>query len=261
MAKPTGNPFARFAPASTTAKPRLLWAGFGEPGSGKTTFALTAPGPIVVQSLDMGLEGVVEPFTADKDIYVAEYDWHPTDDMEQEHAIEIRDKFIADFEHAITIARSVVWDKETDVWELFRYAEFGAPNDSPKDYAKLYQRYRRYINLPKALDINFGLIQGMKSPWAMQPSSTTGKPQLTKSKARIRKGMDDIESLVHVNIEHERLKVRNDEADGFVSQFLLHIGKSRGPGSRVVQDQTFENLTFGEFAQLVFPETTEDDWR
>lgn len=260
MPKATVNEWSRYQKADDTGKQRIIWAGFGEPGSGKTTFALTAPGPIVVQSFDMGLEGVVEPFAKTKDIYVAEYDWHPTDEMDQDVAIEIRDKFIEDFEHAIQRARTVVWDRETDIWELFRYAEFGAPNDNPKDYAKLYQRYRRYINMPKALDINFGLIQGMKSPWGMKANSKSGAQQLTKSQDRIRKGMDEIESLVHVNIEHTRERVRNEDGSGAESKFLLNVGKSRGPGSRDVQDQQFENLSFAELAMLVFPESEPENW-
>jgi hypothetical protein len=259
MAKSPSNPFDRYVKADDGIKNRLIWASFGEAGSGKTTFALTAPGPIVIQSLDMGLEGVVEPFTRDKEIYIAEYDWHPTDEMDQDQAIDLRDKFIEDFEHAVLHARTVIWDKETDVWELFRYAEFGKPNDSPKDYAKLYQRYRRYINMPKSSDINFGLLQGMKSPWAMKATGS-GAKSLTKSPDRIRKGMDEIDALVHINLQHRREREAGDEG-GFKSVFYIDVGKSRGPGSRDVQDQTFQNLTFPEFAVQVFPDTDVEDWR
>lgn len=253
---PKAYRFSRYVKASNTPKSRIIGASFGEPGTGKTSFWLGAPGPIVVQSLDMGLEGVVEPFTEQKDIYVAEYEWNPTDDQEdmQELAIQLRDKFIEDFIYAIANAKTVVWDKETDVYELFRYAEFGAPNDTPRDYPVLYQRYRRYINMVKPLEINFGVVQGMKTPW-VQKTSGTGAAQLAKTKDRVRKGMDEIEGLVHVNIEHVRAKGEDGN-----STFELHVGKTRGPGAREVQDHVFDNFTFTDFAMAVFPDTSEKDW-
>lgn len=39
----------------------------------------------------------------------------------------MREDFEKDFAHACTVARTVIVDKESDAWEVFRYAEFGAP--------------------------------------------------------------------------------------------------------------------------------------
>ena len=139
------NPFARFTAADEdSVKQRLVWAAHGEVGTRKTTFGLEAPGPIVVFSLDQGLEGVInrvlktyrEEHDAKKAIYVKEYAWSPGqfgDDNEaaQAAASDLRDELSADYEHALTVARTILWDKETNIWELFRYAEFGAPNDAP----------------------------------------------------------------------------------------------------------------------------------
>lgn len=253
MAK-TKSGLNRFTLATDDLKPRIIGRSSGEYGTGKTTFWLGAPGPIVIQSLDKGLEGVVEPFTKEKDIYVAEYDWQPTTSLDQDEAIALRDKFIEDFEYAIQHARTVIWDKETDIYELFRYAEFGGPSDSPLNYPALYQRYRRYINMPKATSINFGVIQAMKDEW-MQKSKVdkrTGQSKQTGAPTgnRIRAGYREVDGLVHTELQHRR--------EGGV--FFIDVGKSRGPGSGNIQDQTFENLTFVEFAQLVFPETEESDW-
>lgn len=247
--KPTG--LDRFAKVSTMAKPRLIWAGYGEVGTLKTTFGLSAPGPIVVQSLDQGLEGVVEGVALDKDIRECKYEWNPTDDMGQDEAIRIRDSFIEDFETAVGCARTVLWDKETQIWEVFRYAEFGAPNGNPRDYGALYQRYRRLFNMAKASTINFGVIQGMRSPWG-ETIKASGKTQLSKSAVRERKGMDEVEELVHVNIEH----FRSDE-DG---KFKMRIGKARGPGARTVQYRTFDYMDFTDLALMIFPDTEDSEW-
>jgi hypothetical protein len=201
----------------------------------------------------MGLEGVVEPFLkGGKDIYVAEYEWNPTEELDQDEAIMLRDKFIEDFEHAITVARTVVWDKETQVWELFRYAEFGAPNDAPRNYPQLYQRYRRYLNMPKSTDINFGIIQGMRTPWVTKVNPKSGAQGAVKGNERERKGMDEVEELVHINIEHF--------LDPVDKEFKLRIGKARGPGGRDIQNSVIPYCDFSDFATLVFPDTEKTDW-
>ncbi len=247
MAK-TVNEFARYTKADTSCKQRIVAASFGEVGTGKTHFWLGAPGPIVVQTLDQGLEGVVENFTKTKDIYIASYDMalKVGEEYTQAKAVEARDKFIEDFEHALGVARTIIWDRESDMFSMFSYAESGTTDKFgalvPKDWDKLKGGIRRLIAMAKAADVNFGLIQGMRDEWS--------KGKMGKTGHRIRNGMDDIDALVHINLEHTRTN----------GVFGLNVGKSRGPGGHDIQDQHFDNLTFGEFAQLVFPDSTPEDW-
>ena len=121
-----------------------------------------------MQSLDKGLEGTLDQLirngdVAAEDIQVADYDWHPgSEDFSQDYAIELRERVIADYFFALKAeARAVVWDKESDIWQLFRYAEFGAPTDAPKDYQKLNQRYMAIINKSKEYDVSLGLVQSL----------------------------------------------------------------------------------------------------
>lgn len=246
------NPFARYTKATDAYKYRLIGRSVGEPGSRKTSFWLEAPGPIVVFSFDQGLEGVVERYQEHKDIYVKEYDWSPTEELDQDDAIAMRDEFIGDFEHAIQHARTVLIDKETDLWELFRYAEFGAPNDAPRNYPQLNQRYRKYMNMPKATDINFGLIQSMKDEWkTVQKRDGSGEKGANTGR-RIPQGFGELEGLVHVNLFHRGHSPNN---------WTVEVGKVRGPGVPDVADQTFPSLTFTELAMLIFPGTSEEDWQ
>jgi len=243
------NEFSRYTKATQEYKHRIIAASYGGVGTGKTSFWLGAPAPIVVQTLDQGLEGVVEQYAADKDIYVATYDLGQEVGGEFTHelAMAARNKFVQDFEHAIQHARTVVWDRETDMFSLFSYAEFGSPDKynvaTPKDWDKLKGAIRRLIAMAKASDCNFGLIQGMKDEWAKGKMGKTGE--------KIRDGMNDIEALVHINIEHSRQH----------GEFSIAVGKSRGPGSRDVQDQTFQGISFVDFAMLVYPDSSEEDWQ
>jgi hypothetical protein len=264
MPKSKESPFDRFVKADQPLKNRLFGASYGEPGSGKTHFWLGAPGPIVLFSMDKGQEGVVEKFQDEKDIYIKEYEWEPTpnpredsdiDEANQEAATLVRDAFVEDFQHAITIARTVIIDKETDIWELFRYAEFGKPKDAPLNYAPLNQGYRQLINMPKALDINFGLIQAMKEPWMPKVNKKSGAIGAGPSGDLKRHGFKEIEGLVHINIFHS-WKAGDDGPE-----FMMDIGKTRGPATKTIQGTHQENLSFVELAQLVFPDSTEEDWQ
>lgn len=261
--KVSTSPFARYEKAGTEPKHRIIAASYGEVGCGKTSWWLGAPGPIVIQTLDQGLEGVVEPFVAQgKEIYIANYDLgkEPGSEFTVQMAKDAMTKFIEDFEHAIQHARTVVWDRETDLWNMAFFAEFGTDDAfaaaPPKDWDRLKGKIRRLIAMAKATDVNFGIIQGMKNEWVQKANPRSGTKQATQSGSRIRAGMDDIDALVHINIEH----VRTPGGKGEPSTFSLNVGKSRGPGGQQIQDQTFENLDFPSFAQLVFPESDESEW-
>lgn len=253
MAKSANPLAARFEKSAGLIKHRLIARSFGEVGTGKTHFWLTAPGPIVVQSLDQGLEGVALDEYAKKDIYPIEYDWSPTGDTSQDEAEELCKQFVEDYEYALKHARTILWDKETDVWELFRYAEFGEPNDAPRNYPKLNQRYRKVVNMAKATDVNFGLIEGMKDEWVtVKKRKASGETVESGAASGRRKsaGFGELDGIVHLNLFHER-------KDGHM---ILNVGKARGPGGFEIQDQAFTDLSFAEFASLVFPDTESTDW-
>lgn len=263
MAKrPGGSPdwADGFMKSHTQPKPRIIGLSVGEVGSGKTAFWLSAPGPIAFFDMgEYGTEGVIEDFQAHKDIYIKNFEWSPIEgETTQAEARDVRDAFMADFELAVQNARTVIIDKETQLYEIFRYAEFGGPSAAPKDYAALHQKFRRLMSMAKATSVNLGLIEGMKDQWASVRKSDGSGTKGSPTGLRIRKGFDEADELVHIVLTHER-------ADGM---FQYTVGKSRGPGGHEVQDQTFvvaadpeEKLTaFAEFAMKVFPDSTSDDW-
>lgn len=247
---------ARFQRATDESRNRLIGASVGEVGTGKTYFWLTAPNPIVMFSLDFGLEGVVDPYLKlhpNKEIRVWEREWMPTEDTSQDEAIALRDEFMDDFEYAIqNVGKgTVVLDKETQFWELFRYAEFGAPNDAPRNYPALNQRYSRLINMVKATDANAGFIQSMKDEWKTVKKSDGGTKGAFSGN-RIRQGFDKLEELVHQDLFHRR-----EDGDMWVD-----VGKSRGAGALEVQDKSYlaSETPFADLAVQIFPDTSQEDW-
>ena len=260
MPKPAtkSEPTHSFRPVSFATRHRTIGRSVGEVGTGKTRFWLTGPKPIFMQSLDKGLEGTVDQLfregliTSADDVQVADYDWHPgSEDFSQDYAIELRERLIADYHYALDAgARTIVWDKEGDIWQLFRYAEFGGPSEAPKDYAQLNQRYIAIINKAKSYDVSLGLIQSFQDEWGQTGaiSRATGKKQFGKTGNRIAWGFDRLEELVFVNITHRREE----------GEFYLDVGKCRQ--NTELQDQTIPGGTFAEFGTLLIPESDMEDW-
>lgn len=253
------NPWSTYQRASSDRICRTIWLASGEVGTGKTRFGLTGPQPVFVQSLDKGLEGVVEDLAADKEVYFKEYDWAPVEGEEfsQQQAIELREAILTDFNHALQHARTIIWDKESDIREVFQYAEFGSPmGNNIKDYAKLNQRYFNLINHVKSVpNVNFGLIQAMKDEWVVGDSGkvdqNTGqkKKSFNKSGRRIRSGYDRLDELVMLELHFRR------EA----GEFFIDIGKCRQNAQ--LMDQTIPAMAFSEFGQLLLPNTSAEDWQ
>jgi hypothetical protein len=262
--------FERFTLLNDTDKFRVIANSAGEPGSGKTSFWLGAPGPIVILSFDGGLEGIVEPYLREnpgKEIYVATYDTglapvENEDDAPPEYsqdmAIELREKVIKDFNAAIRDgARTVVIDQESNFWRECSYAEFGAPKTgNPKDWDALKDVERRMVATARASSINLGMIQSMKNEWVSQVNKKTGTKGITQSGNRVPSGHDEIDYLMFHNLMHTR-KVRTNLEGAQEVYFEIYVGKSH---AKELQEQTFENLSFVEMAQLMFPTSTESDW-
>lgn len=247
--------FSRFVKADDSLTPRILASSDGEVGTGKTFWWLGAPGPIVIQTLDQGLEGVVEPFTKTKDIYIADYDLglEPDAVFDQDMAIAVREKWLEDFVQALKVARTIVWDRESDLFgTILSYAEFGDPKTgTPKDWDALKGFERKMIAMAKAkAGLNFGIIRGLRNEWVSKVNPSNGRKGITQSGERIPAGMEEVDALVHINLHH---KFEN-------GVFSVSCSKSRGPGAGAVQGETFENCDFKTLACLIFPDSTDADW-
>lgn len=267
------SPFADYTPATAQFKPRIIARVVGEVGSGKTDFCLDAPGPIVVHTFDQGTEGVVEEYVKrGKEIYLAQYDLGVDIGAEITHemVLKMRDQFVTNFERDVRRAKTIIIDRESDLWGYHVFAETGTDDKfaaaKPKEWPKIKGKMRRLTAMAKASNVNLFYIQGMRNKWVKSVNKNTGNETSVPNGERIPDGMDEIEADVHINLFMERI----DQTDG-PSKFIMRVGKSRGPGSSAVQGQTFEiskpndetgdpGWGFKDFAQLVYPDSTDADW-
>src|ERR1700752_2968141 len=254
---PTAGDWGNFKTLSSDARYRLIVRSYGPEKVGKNHFGFTAPGPIAVQSFDIGLEGTVEKFLkAGKVIVASEYEFDRSnlDSVDQDEAIVLREQFIADYKHALGLARTVIWDTETEVWELFRYAEFGKASDAPKDYVTLNARYRDLIQLAYDSGCSLQLIQKVKEKWgSYETTDAMGRKKMKPISLNVLEptGFKEAGYIVQANIEHTWSKQEGFGINVINCRQNMALAGERYTGAACP--------SFVDFGMLVFPESTEND--
>lgn len=256
--KPTKGEWGSFQELSKEARYRLILRSYGPEKVGKNHFGFTAPGPIAVQSFDIGLEGTVEKFLREGKVIVAsayEFDRSNLESIDQDEAIVLRERFMRDYKFALTRARTVIWDTETEVWELFRYAEFGKASDAPKDYVTLNARYRDLIQLAYDSGCSLQLIQKVKEKWgSYEATDQNGRKKLKPIALGVMEptGFKEAGYIVQTNLEHTWSK-----AEGFG----VHVVNCRQNMALAGEHYTGRSCpTFVDLAMMVFPDSTDADW-
>lgn len=262
--------------APTLARPRLIISAKGMEKSGKSHFALTAPGPIAYLSMDIGHEGVVDKFLAGwsgyspKEIVVAEYEIPEIKDIKDESKMmdacdKAWVKLQSDYDTALKVCRTVILDTATEVWELLRLARFGRISQiKPHHYVQANREYREFIRGAYSSDCNLILLHKMKAEWA-DGSGENAKARKTGRYERA--GFSDTGFLVQVNLWNYRLS--RDERG------LMPDGETSIPndnGFRVLVEDCRQNETlagevlwapeneFPALALKVMPGTNILDW-
>lgn len=238
-------PFER---ATAEARRRLIISVEGKVKQGKTHFALTAPGPIAVQSLDMGLDGVVQKFQNDKVINVANYPGITALELRKldeqgvvDRMASVWEQFVADFTWGLANARTVVWDTGTEAWELARLARLGKIGQvKPHHYTMVNMEFRELLRNAEASDTNLILLHRMKKEY--RDDKATGSWE--------RAGFSDIGSWVHIIARAERRE------DGF----HLIVEDCRQNAMLWGVDLPEPMATFPNLGQLVFPDSKPEDW-
>lgn len=192
-----GNGFRRAG--ADDAVTRLIVAISGLEKQGKTHFALTAPGPIALFNLDVGLEGVSSKFVREgKSVFV--YDVGRTQSPNEAKIAwaELVKAYTSVL--ANKSIRTVVLDTATEVWEMLRLARFGKlAQVMPFQYGPVNAEYRALLRAAYTSDKNLVLLHKMKVKYVND--KRTGDYE--------RSGFSDTGFIVQMNCE-----VFRDE-DGF----------------------------------------------
>jgi hypothetical protein len=234
-------------------KPRIIMSIDGKEGTGKTELALSAPGPMGYQSLDIGTEGVIEKHVkAGKEIYLKEYH-NPLEGGDlsdpaimaraQTKAEETMDAFTDDFKTLLESGvKTVVWDTASELWQILRLARFGKLlKVMPLHYGPVNLEYLSLVKQAYLTDTNLILIHKVKAVW--EDNEKTNDIE--------RNGMNETGYLVQVDVN----TYKDDDGD-----FHAFITKCRAKDSLTGEDYPDPMNTFPIIASEVYPDTDEDDW-
>ena len=127
VTKRQGSALWEAAPTEFSTTSTLLHV-YGDTGTGKSTLALTAPGPIAYMHAAEKIVGIVEPFARKKDVRL--YNFGATfpggnPQATAKAANEVWMRMCEAWYDAYGWARTIVWDTHDEGWELIRLARFG----------------------------------------------------------------------------------------------------------------------------------------
>lgn len=115
--------------APTELSRRVVFAEvYGDTGTGRTSWALSAPGPIALIHCAEKIEGIVQPFARNKKIRVHNFGAVIAGSNPQaiaDQADVVWRALTAKWYDAFSWAKTIVLDTHTDTWELIRLARFG----------------------------------------------------------------------------------------------------------------------------------------
>lgn len=157
----------------------------GLEGSGKTTWALTAPKPLFYMSTDFGDEGIIQKASGQilrpkrKDYkldiphdYRAFVEKQETSEARQQREGKLANfvheqfyvPFYTDYEKAIKAGvRTVVWDNAVDVWEYTRLSVYGRNATNRDDLkSEANAKFREMVRLANVHGIVLIMIQHLK---------------------------------------------------------------------------------------------------
>ncbi len=244
---------AGFTRANAPVKKRIIMAIDGLEKSGKSHFALSAPEPIAIINFDIGLDGVVQKWQDDKDIWVKDVRFVVEDfrKMNQEQAAKAADEILQDitaaYKKVLGQARSIVVDNATELWELVRLSHFGKLEQvKPHHYVHPNNEYREFIRVAFDQDrTNLILLHKMSDEYINNES--TGRKK--------RKGFSDTGYLVQLNAHCYR-QPGQDVPDCF----HMTVTDCRQNAEMTGLDLSGTDLNFQQLAMQVFPGTIESDW-
>ncbi|KKN52293.1 hypothetical protein LCGC14_0613880 [marine sediment metagenome] len=228
-----------FKVADAEIYPRLIVAMQARQKCGKTHQSLTAPGDTAFFNVDVGLEGVVHKFADQKIIY--QYDVKvPTEKVEA--TVEWEAFKIAYYESlADSSIRTVVWDTETEMWELIRMARFGKVTQvMPLQYGPVNSEYSKMIKSAYDARTNLILIRKMKNSYINN----------VMQKEMVPMGYSGVLGLVQVTLE-----LYKDEG-----MFCMEIVDCRHDPELDGEVLPGPMCDFKQMAVLIVKGTTVEDW-
>ena len=200
----------------------------GVEGTGKTSWSLTAPKPLLYQGTDFGTDGVIQRFaSAGQIIRPRGPDGKPreyrvnipheyrafVDRAETDKERQVREGKLAEFVHTHFYqpfyddykkgieagVRTAVWDTALEVWEYIRLSVYGRAATNRDDLkTEANAKMKELIRLANLHNVNLIMVNRLKPKWEMYYVGDTPKWRQTTEQEM--QGYDKAPELVAINL-------------------------------------------------------------
>jgi hypothetical protein len=249
----------------------------GQPSGGKTELALSAPGNIVCVTIDRGHVGLMlnpnPPKTRNKNVY-----WKVLEPPMPTAAAQtdftafwqlVRTESYAAVGHKEV--RSVVFDGDSDSWEIQRMAEFGKLTQIPSHLYTTVNAARRafysrlkdsgkFVVLTSKMTKEYKTVYG---PNGQPELNDKGQPKRQWTGQWERKGFDDLDYSLEMSLHCYRADAKYDDT----GVFLVSGGEFRARLDLCKSDRSLEGSEFGGedcnlpvILRTVYPQIPLKEW-
>jgi hypothetical protein len=236
-------------------KLRLIVRIGGLEKSGKTHFALSAPGPIGLIDMDRGLEGVVEKFAATKPIHTCNLR-NMASRTQKDH--ELRWNMFKTNHYALLDDKdiqTIVWDTDTEAWEMGRLAFFGKLSQiKPHHYAEINREFRGLVDAAFDRDKNLILICKYKKQYVVKENSKSDDGQWNGEYEAA--GFSDLPYMVQVNLRSRAVRDATTKETTPTIE-VINCRQNMGLTGTVFEG---DMATFPWIAANIIEDTTPYDW-
>ncbi len=229
---------------------------------GKTHLGLTAPAPIGIVNIDRGLEGVVEKFAREKEIYMSE-DFRAMPSKTQDdngHRWDAIMETYTEYRES-SLIRSMLFDTDTEAWEIARLAYLGKlVGVRELHYPEVNSIFREVIDMALAHDKNVIFTCRLRKQY-VRSKSAEGKETSAWNGKWEESGFNEFGSIVQANL---RAKIVNDGGVNIPTIRVINCrqnmqmnGVTFGePG----EDRLDAEVTFPYIAAMIIEGTSPEDW-
>lgn len=269
MTLPTSFIRDGFIPPATVRKTRRLMVGSdGPPDSGKSEFALSAPGPILWICLDRGIDGVLDnprpPKARRSDFAMQVIKVPQATQLAQPGYVEYWKAFYEVYKKGLdnVEARTIILDGDSDSWELQRLAEFGRLAKVPSILYDNVNAARRAM-YARAWDAGKIVIATNKiRKTYVTKFRPDGKPELNSAGNELRvwnggferQGFGDQDYLWGIQLRH----LRRDTPNG--PEWGIRITKCKADASLEGGELWGVDCNFQSLVENVYPHIPIREW-
>jgi hypothetical protein len=229
----------------------------GQQKCGKTELGLSLPDPVYILNLNFGLAGVVEKHVkAGKKIYVKNIQIPYTKELPGQAFTILSTAAAEKWREAVLSLMEALNDKEvksifidtgSELWDLLRIARLGKLTQVlPVQYAAVNAEFRQLLQILLTCGKNVVLSHKVKPEYVNDQKTNRFE----------RAGFGDIGFDVQVELRLER----DLKADGD-NQFVLTFMDCRANKNLKGQSLRGLDCQFLKVVKLIYPDTTEEDWK